>query len=129
MKGEAWLFTGVAGFFAVTCAVYAAFSSDPAGFSALAVSFLMSALIAAYLWWGHGRTGPRPEDRRDARVREKGGTRSFFPARSYYPVISAAGTALIGLGVVHGLWLFLIGVGVLVPGVYGFVFQNTGRAG
>ncbi|MEU1371514.1 cytochrome c oxidase subunit 4 [Streptomyces sp. NPDC005803] len=127
MKGEAWLFTGVALFFAVTCAVYAAFAPDPAGFAALAVSGLMSALIAAYLWWGYGRVGRRPEDRRDARVREAGGTRTFFPARSYFPVLTAAGAALLALGVVQGLWLFLIGVGVLIPGVYGFAFQNAGR--
>lgn len=127
MKGEAWLFTGVALFFAVTCVVYAVFAPDPAGIAALAVSGLMSALVAAYLWWGYGRVGPRPEDRKDAQVREVSGTREFFPARSYFPVISAAGTALLGLGTVQGLWLFLIGVGVLIPGVYGFVFQNADR--
>ncbi|MEU0302994.1 cytochrome c oxidase subunit 4 [Streptomyces sp. NPDC006175] len=127
MKGEAWLFTGVALFFAVTCAVYAAFAPDPAGIAALAVSGLMAVLIAAYLWWGYTRVGPRPEDRKDARVREAGGTRGFFPARSYFPVISAAGSALLALGTVQGLWLFLIGVGVLIPGVYGFAFQNTDR--
>lgn len=127
MKAEAWLFTGVAVFFAVTCAVYAAFAPDPAGIAALGVSGLMSALIAAYLWWGYGRVGRRPEDRKDAQVREVSGKRAFFPARSYFPAISAAGTALLGLGTVQGLWLFLIGVGVLIPGVYGFVFQNAGR--
>ncbi|MER7728121.1 cytochrome c oxidase subunit 4 [Streptomyces sp. NPDC096323] len=129
MKGEAWLFTGVALFFAVTGSVYAAFAPDPAGIAALAVSGLMSALIAAYVWWGFARIGPRPEDRRDARVREVGGTRKFFPARSYFPVLAAAGTALLGLGVVQGLWLFLIGVGVLIPGVYGFAFQYADREG
>jgi hypothetical protein len=127
MRGEAWLFTGVAVFFAVTCTVYAVFSADPAGFAALAVSALMSALIAAYLWWGHGRVGRRPEDHGDAEVREAGGSRAFFPARSYFPVLGAAGTALVGLGVVQGLWLFLIGIGVLIPGVYGFAFQNADR--
>jgi hypothetical protein len=127
VKGEAWLFTGVAVFFAVTCAVYGAFAPDPAGIAALAVSGLMSALIAACLWWGYRRVGRRPEDRKDAQVREVSGKRAFFPARSYFPVISAAGTALLGLGTVQGLWLFLIGVGVLIPGVYGFVFQNAGR--
>lgn len=39
----------------------------------------------------------------------------------------AAGTALLGLGAVYGLWLFLIGAGVLVPGVLGFVFQCGAR--
>ncbi|MYX74961.1 cytochrome c oxidase subunit 4 [Streptomyces sp. SID3915] len=129
MRGEAWLFTGVALFFAVTGSVYAAFSTDPAGIAALLVSFLMSALIAGFLWWGYASVGRRPEDRKDAQVREVGGRRAYFPARSYFPVLTAAGTALLGLGTVEGLWLFLIGAGVLVPGVYGFVLQNADRSG
>ena len=116
MRGEAWLFTGVALFFVATGAVYAAFAPDPAGIAALAVSALMSALIAAFLW------------RKNVRVKEAGGKREYFPARSYFPVITAAGTALMGLGVVRGLWLFLIGVGVLFPGVYGFAFQKSDRS-
>ncbi|MEU2020808.1 cytochrome c oxidase subunit 4 [Streptomyces sp. NPDC016469] len=128
MKGEAWLFSGVALFFAATCAVYAAFAPDPAGIAALAVSGLMAALISAFLWRQARRSAPRPEDRKDALVQEVSGRRGCFPARSHYPAISAAGTALLGLGTVQGLWLFLIGVGVLIPGVYGFVFQNPDPA-
>ncbi|MCX5009914.1 cytochrome c oxidase subunit 4 [Streptomyces sp. NBC_00555] len=130
MKAEAWLFSGVAVFFAVTGGVYVWFSDDPAGAAALAVSFLMSALIAAFLWWQFRRDGYRPEDRADAVVREAADRRFSFPARSYAPAVSAVGTALVGLGVVQGLWLVLIGFGVLVPGVFGFVFRpGEGRQG
>ncbi|MFD9410594.1 cytochrome c oxidase subunit 4 [Streptomyces sp. NPDC059989] len=124
MRAEAWLFSGVAVFFAVTGGVYLRYSSDPAGIAALAVSFLMSALIAAFLWRQFHRDGYRPEDRKGARVAEAGGRRFSFPARSYAPVTAAVGTALIGLGVVQGLWLALIGFGVLVPGIFGFVFRT-----
>ncbi|MBT2452365.1 cytochrome c oxidase subunit 4 [Streptomyces sp. ISL-43] len=123
MKAEAWLFSGVAAFFAVTGGVYGWFSSDPAGIAALAVSFLMSGLVAGFLWRQCGRLGPRPEDRTDALVREAGDRRFFFPARSYAPGVSAVGTALVGLGVVQGLWLALIGFGALGLGVFGFVFR------
>lgn len=122
MRAEAWLFSGVAVFFAVTGGIYLRYASDPAGGAALAVSFLMSALIAAFLWRQFQRGGPRPEDRGAAPVAEGAGRRFSFPARSYAPVTAAVGTALIGLGVVQGLWLALIGFGVLAPGVYGFVF-------
>ncbi|MEU9718517.1 cytochrome c oxidase subunit 4 [Streptomyces sp. NPDC047976] len=124
MRGEAWLFTGTALFFGATTAVYAWLSDEPAGIAALCVSFVMSALVAAFLWRQHRRGGERPEDRADAEVREAGGRRVFFPARSLYPVLTAAGSALVGLGVVQGLWLCLIGFGVLLPGVLGFAFQN-----
>ncbi|MEU3722027.1 cytochrome c oxidase subunit 4 [Streptomyces sp. NPDC031705] len=128
MKGEAWLFTGTALFFGVTTVVYGSLSDEPAGSAALCVSFVMSGLVAAFLWRQYRRGGERAEDRADAEVREAGGRRGFFPARSFYPVLTAAGTALVGLGVVEGLWLCLIGFGVLLPGVLGFAFQNLGHA-
>ncbi|AZM90890.1 MULTISPECIES: cytochrome c oxidase subunit 4 [Streptomyces] len=124
MRGEAWLFTGTALFFGAATAVYGGLSDEPAGIAALCVSFAMSALVAAFLWRQYRRGGERPEDRADAEVREAGGRRAFFPARSPYPVLTAAGSALVGLGVVQGLWLCLIGFGVLLPGVLGFAFQN-----
>ncbi|WP_069173875.1 aa3-type cytochrome oxidase subunit IV [Streptomyces griseus] len=127
MRTEAWLFTGTAVFFGVTGSLYAVFAQEPAGIAALLVSFLMSGLIAVFLWRQYRRDGRRPEDRGGAEVRSVGGRSAFFPARSYFPVVAAAGCALTGLGVVEGLWLTLIGVGVLLPGVFGFVFQNLGH--
>ncbi|MET9886636.1 cytochrome c oxidase subunit 4 [Streptomyces sp. NPDC006430] len=124
MKTEAWLFTGTALFFGATTAVYGWFSAEPAGTAALGVSFLMASLVAAFFWRQHRRGGERPEDRSTGEVREAAGRRGFFPARSYFPVVAAAGSALVGLGVVQGLWLCLIGCGVLLPGVLGFAFQD-----
>jgi Cytochrome c oxidase subunit IV len=127
MKVEAIVFSGVASFFAIVTAGYAPFSDDPAGNAALLVAFLMSSLIAFFLWVQYLRHGARPQDRKDAAVRDGAGPLAFFSPRSYYPVFSAAGTALAGLGVVFGLWLFLIGIGVLAPGIAGFVFQHNDR--
>ncbi|HCA87366.1 MAG TPA: hypothetical protein DEQ61_18965 [Streptomyces sp.] len=127
MKTEAALFTGVAAFFAVVTAVYAWFASEPAGTAVLVVSFVMSSLVAVFLWTQYARHGVRAQDRRHVAVHETAGPLAFFPPRSYYPVLAAAGTALLALGVVYGLWLFLIGVGVLAPGVAGFVFQHNDR--
>jgi hypothetical protein len=125
MKAEAWVFTSVAAFFAVTGGVYAAFSHDPAGIAALMVSLLMSGLAAAFLWRQSARGGARPEDDPEADVAAAGGRRFSFPARSHAPVVTAVGTALVGLGTVLGLWLVLIGFGILVPGIYGFVFGHA----
>ncbi|MGH3313387.1 MAG: aa3-type cytochrome oxidase subunit IV [Streptomyces sp.] len=127
MKAEALLFAAMAAFFAVVTTGYAAFHPEPAGTTALLVSFVMSALISLFLWTRYVRHGRRPQDRGNAPVREGAGPLAFFSPRSYYPAVAAAGTALAGLGVVYGLWLFLIGVGVLAPGILGFVFQHNDR--
>ncbi|MFJ5546621.1 cytochrome c oxidase subunit 4 [Streptomyces sp. NPDC093225] len=128
MRAEAWLFTGVALFFAATGGVYAAYAHDPAGVAALMVSLLMAGLVAAFLWRQAGKGGPRPEDDAEAEVAAAAGRRFSFPARSYAPVTAAAGAGLMGLGTVIGLWLVLIGFGLLVPGVYGFVFAGADYA-
>jgi hypothetical protein len=127
MRTEALLFTGVAAFFAVVTAGYVPFSSDTAGNAVLVVSFLMSSLIAFFLWVQYLRHGSRAQDRPSADVREGAGPLAFFSPRSYYPVLTALGTAVAGFGVIFGMWLFLIGIGITAPGVAGFVFQHNDR--
>ncbi|GAA0673110.1 cytochrome c oxidase subunit 4 [Kitasatospora atroaurantiaca] len=127
MKDEAYLFTGVAVFFAVTASIYGVFSNEPAGTTALTVSFLMSTLIALFLWVHYERYGRRLQDRTDVPIMEGAGPLDFFPPHSLYPVVTAVGLTLMALGVVYGLWLFLIGAGVLLPGVVGFVFEYGQR--
>jgi cytochrome c oxidase subunit IV len=102
-------------------------SGDPAGSTALIVSFLMSALVAFFLWTQYRRRGRRPEDRRDGEVKERAGPLDFFPPHSVWPVVAALGYTLLALGVVFGLWLFLIGIGVAAYGIFGFVFQYIRR--
>jgi hypothetical protein len=128
MKAEALYFTGVALFFAVTSAIYIGWSGgEPAGGAALLVSFLMSSLIAFFLWAQYRKRGSRPEDRRDGKIVERAGRLDFFPPHSIWPVVSALGFTLLALGVVYGLWLFLIGFSVVSYGVFRFVFQYPTR--
>ncbi|GHH84090.1 cytochrome c oxidase polypeptide 4 [Streptomyces sulfonofaciens] len=127
MKAEAYLFTVVAGFFLVTGAVYAGWSREPAGTAALIVSFLMASLIAFFFARTYQRLGSRPEDSKTSEVAERAGPLDFFPPQSPYPVLTAIGAGLAALGVVHGLWLLLIGVGVLLAGVLGLVFEYVRR--
>lgn len=123
MRAETSYFTGVSVFFAGNATVYGWFSGDPAGTVALSIACGMSGLIAFFLFTQYRRVGRRPEDRRDGEVRERSGRLDFFPPHSVFPVVTAAGMAVLALGVVFGLWLALIGVAVLAMGVGGFVFQ------
>ncbi len=128
MKTERNLFAGVAGFFLLTGVGYGWWSGpEPAGTAALAVAFLMASVIAFFFDRTLRHDGSRPEDRRDGRIAERAGPLDFFPARSPYPPVLASGAALTVLGVVFGLWLFLIGFGVLAAGVGGMVFQYAHR--
>ncbi|MFI9271392.1 cytochrome c oxidase subunit 4 [Kitasatospora sp. NPDC052896] len=127
MRTEAALFAAVAVFFAVAGGIYDAFAKEPAGKAALAVAFLMTSLIAVFFYVQYRRTGARAQDREEAEIVDTTGPLAFFSPRSGYPPLLAAGAALTGLGVVLGLWLFLIGVVVLALGVFGFVFQYRDR--
>lgn len=56
----------------------------------------------------------------------KRGPYSFFAAavwRRKYSVLIAIGYAVAALGVVYGLRVFLVGLGVLGGGAFGFTFQ------
>ncbi|MEU0372618.1 cytochrome c oxidase subunit 4 [Streptomyces sp. NPDC006283] len=123
MKPEALLFLGVAVFFAASAMIYGWWAGDPTGTAVLVVSFLMAALVTFFLGRQDRRLGTVPQNRGQAEVRDTAGPVAFFPPRSYYPVLAAVGTAVLALGVVYGLWLFLIGAGLLAPAVFGFVFQ------
>ncbi|MER7397816.1 cytochrome c oxidase subunit 4 [Streptomyces sp. NPDC000151] len=127
MKTEAVLFAGVAVFFAVTAGVYGRYGHDPAGASVLIVACLMAALVAFFLAVQYRRRGQRAQDRRDAEVADTAGPLDFFPPASPWPLVVAAGFTVVALGVVFGLWLALLGAGVLALGVFEMVFQYAGR--
>ncbi|MEU0965959.1 cytochrome c oxidase subunit 4 [Streptomyces sp. NPDC005917] len=128
MKVEALLFGGVAFFFGAAAALYGVWShADPAGTAALIVAFGMAALVSFFCATNYVRRGQRPQDRTDAEVADAAGPLEFFPPHSPWPIVTALGFALAATGVVFGLWLFLIGFGVLARGVAGLVFQYVNR--
>ncbi|MGV9422711.1 aa3-type cytochrome oxidase subunit IV [Streptomyces sp. NPDC003656] len=123
MKAEAVLFGGVALFFAGAAALYGVWSADPTGTAALVVACLMAGLIGFFCAVQYRRRGPRAQDRTKAEVADTVGPVAFFPPASLWPIVTGFGFALTATGVVFGLWLFLIGCGVLARGVLGLVFQ------
>lgn len=127
MKVESLLFGGVAVFFGGTAALYGAWSGDPAGTAALIVAFGMAALVSFFCAVQYARRGRRPQDRTEAEVTDAAGPLEFFPPHSHWPIVTALGFSVAATGVVYGLWLFLIGLGVLARGVLGLVFQYANR--
>ncbi|WP_435211214.1 aa3-type cytochrome oxidase subunit IV [Streptomyces sp. bgisy034] len=127
MKTEARLFIGVACFFLVTAVGYGVSSEEPAGTAVLVIAFLMASLVAFFLHMQYRRRGLRAQDRADAEVADTMGPLDFFSPHSPWPITTAVGSVLAALGVVYGLWLFLLGLGVLGHGVFGMVFQYADR--
>ncbi|MGX4694048.1 aa3-type cytochrome oxidase subunit IV [Streptomyces sp. JNUCC 63] len=128
MRTEARLFIGVAVFFGVAAVGHGWWSrTEPAGTAALAVTGLMAALVAFFLYAQARRRGPRAQDRSDTEVVDTAGPLDFFSPHSPWPITVASGAVLLALGVVFGLWLALIGFGLLGYGVLGLVFQHAGR--
>ncbi|MEU6218991.1 cytochrome c oxidase subunit 4 [Streptomyces sp. NPDC047022] len=129
MKSEAYLFAGVAVFFLVTDVAYIWFAREPAGIAALSVSFLMASVIAFFSFINYRRKGLRPEDRPGSEIRERTGRVDFFPPHSRHPVVTAVGATVVANGIVYGIWLILMGLGILAVGLFGMVFQYNGRVG
>lgn len=124
MKAEGRLFAVMTVFFAVTGLIYGFWAQEPAGTAILAVAFLMSGLIALFWFVQYRRGGGgRPQDRGDAEIAEAVGPVGFFPARSGYPVLTAAGLTVLALGLVFARWLVVVGAVVLALAVSGFIFQ------
>ncbi|MFF9151400.1 cytochrome c oxidase subunit 4 [Streptomyces sp. NPDC014846] len=127
MRAEAMLFGAVALFFGGSAALYGVWSGDATGTTALVVACGMAALVGFFCLIQHRRRGLRPQDRTDAEVADAAGPVAFFPDASVWPIVTALGFAVAAGGVVYGLWLFLIGLGVLARGVFGMVFQYARR--
>ncbi|MER6302600.1 cytochrome c oxidase subunit 4 [Kitasatospora sp. NPDC001539] len=130
MKNEGRLFGIMTVFFAVTGLIYGFWAREPAGKAILTVAFLMSGLVTLFWFVQHQRHGGgRPQDRKEAEVAEATGPLGFFPPRSGYPVLAAAGLTVFALGLVYARWLLVVGGLVLAVAVFGFTFQYRDHGG
>ncbi|UIK90097.1 cytochrome c oxidase subunit 4 [Arthrobacter polaris] len=127
MKVEAWLFLLLGVFFIPVATVYGFMVGwhEHVGFLAL---FLLSGLclmIGAYVWYTGRRVGPRPEDRVDAEVHEGSGEQGHFSPWSWWPLVLALACASGFLGLAVGWWIFLLGAGLAVIALVGWVYEYS----
>ena len=123
MKTEGYLFVILAVFFAIVTPIYWYMSRDPTGTTALTLSFGLAFLVAFYLLFTARRMAPRPEDRSDGEIEDASGEYGFFSPHSWWPLACASAGAVVFLGLVFGVWLFIIGVVYGVIAVLGLVFE------
>ena len=123
MKVEAWIFAGLAIFFALVTPVYWFMSEDPTGTAALILTLFLVLMIAAYLGLVARRIPPRPEDKKEGEIAEGAGELGFFPPQSKWPLFCALTFVLVVLGPVFGWWLMLLGFGFGAYTLTGLVYE------
>jgi len=123
MKAETWIFAITTVFFALVSPAYWFISGDHTGTSALVMSTLLVLMVSVYLGFHASKMEPRPEDRRDAEIADGAGELGFFPPYSWWPLWCASTLAVCALGVVFGWWLFIIGVGLGLIALQGWIFE------
>lgn len=123
MKATGFMFSVLAGFFAIVSVVYWFWSKDPTGTTALVLTFGLCVLIGYYVLYTIRRVPPQPEDRSDADISDGAGELGFFSPHSWWPIAVAAGFSVFALGLIFGVWLSLIGVAILATAASGFLFE------
>lgn len=123
MKATGFMFSVLAGFFAIVSVVYWFWSKDPTGTTALVLTFGLCVLIGYYVLYTIRRVPPQPEDRSDGDISDGAGELGFFSPHSWWPIAVAAGFSVFALGLIFGVWLSLIGVAILATAATGFLFE------
>ena len=124
MKVEAWIF-GASGRSSSSWSrpSTGSCSHEITGTVALILTFFLVLMIAGYLALVARRIDPRPEDRKDGEIAEGAGELGFFPPQSKWPLFCALTFALVVLGPVFGWWLPILGVGLGVVTVTGWIYE------
>lgn len=140
MRVNVILFWTIAGFFALSTAVYAFWTSidgasriadshvpvgpEWAGTIALGLTAILGAFIAFYL--GRVRkeqNGELPEDRLDANIDDGDPELGFFSPWSWWPILLAGAAALAFLGLAIGPWITFIAVPLALICLVGWVYE------
>jgi hypothetical protein len=123
MKVESHMFLALTGFVAVIAPVYWILSRDPAGTTALILTFFLTLMIAGYLGLIARRLDPRPEDKNDGEIAEGAGELGFFAPQSKWPLFVALTFTLVCLGPVFGWWLTILGFGFGAITLTGLLYE------
>jgi len=110
MKVEAWIFGITTIFLALVTPAYWFLTEDWTGSSALTMTTLLAAMVAAYLGVHAAKMDARPEDRQDAEIADGAGELGFFPPYSWWPLWCGSTLAVCAYAVaLRAWWLFIIG--------------------
>jgi len=128
MKVEWRLFAGAAAFFAVIASIYWFVSYEHAGTAMLAASVPAFAFIGLWLAVQSRRHGRRPEDNGEATQADGVEDLGYFPSSSAWPFVLSAGVVVLANGMVFGPPIAVIGLILMVAGVFGYARESDQKA-
>jgi len=123
VKAEGFLFAGGAAFYGVVAAVYWFITKELVGSTALALTGGLAFLIGFYVLYTGRRVGTRLEDDPNANIEDAEPEYGFFSPHSWWPLAVGFATFLTVLGLIFAVWLLIVGVGLLMASLIGFVFE------
>ncbi len=123
MKIEGALFAIGTAFFGVVAAAYWFITKEIVGTTALALTGGLAFLVAFYLLFTARRVGTRPEDDPLAVIEDAEPDYGFFSPHSWWPIAVAIATGITIFGLVFAVWLLILGIGLLMLTLVGFVFE------
>ena len=123
MKVEGLIFAIGAAFYAAVTVAYFFITREIVGTTVLLLTTLLAGLIGFYILYTAKRVGSRPEDREDADIDEADPDYGFFSPHSWWPLPIGLGAMVTALGLVFAVWLLILGVGILMFGVLGLVYE------
>ncbi len=129
MKVEAKLYLFLVIFFAIVSPIYAytTFRLDGAveviGTTVFILTFAMVAMTWAYIAITGRTIDERYEDDKDAEVFQGAGELGFFPPKSIWPFWCSLTLSIVLLGPVFGWWLTILGLGLGIWAVCGWVYE------
>jgi len=128
MKLEWRLFMGAAAFFAVTASAYWFIAYEHAGTAMLGASVPAFAFVGLWLLFQTRGQRARAEDIADASPADAADDLGYFPSSSAWPFVLSAGAVVLANGFVFGPPIAVIGLMLMVAGVFGYARESDQKA-
>lgn len=123
LAAELGIFVFIALFFTVMAPVYWFSAHEIAGVWALGLAAAFGWITTGYFGLLGRHIDDRPEDDVDAEIATGAGELGFFPPSSIWPFWCALCISIIVLGPVFGWWLTILGAGLGIWALCGWVYE------
>jgi hypothetical protein len=123
VKLAGYLFAGGAVFYGLLAVIYWFITEELVGATGLALTGGLAFLVGFYVLFTHRRIGTLPEDTPDANIEDVDPDYGFFSPHSWWPLVVAFSVAVTAIGLAFAAWIVILGVGLLMLSLIGFVFE------